>query len=82
MDIKMCCTNLDLFAGESAGKAAAGIIAGQCAPATAGSHGVNKEKADLEVEEVRCLGYCYWCPQGLMALVDGILVRDNDNHGE
>jgi uncharacterized protein YuzB (UPF0349 family) len=47
MNIKMCVSNLDLFAGESAKKAAEGL-----------------------------LGYCYWCPQRLMALVDGILVTD------
>jgi uncharacterized protein YuzB (UPF0349 family) len=66
MSIKMCVSNLDLFAGECAKKAAEGLLSRKCS-----------DKVTVpEIEEVHCLGYCYWCPQRLMALVDGILVRD------
>jgi uncharacterized protein YuzB (UPF0349 family) len=66
MNIKMCVSNLDLFAGESAKKAAEGLLSSKC------SHKVTVPG----IEEVHCLGYCYWCPQRLMALVDGELVTD------
>ncbi|MFD0675858.1 MULTISPECIES: hypothetical protein [unclassified Paenibacillus] len=66
MNIRMCVSNLDLFAGESAKQAAEALLVGKC--------------SGREVEEVHCLGYCFWCPQSLMALVDGTLVRDYKNY--
>ncbi|NOU93992.1 DUF1450 domain-containing protein [Paenibacillus sp. LMG 31456] len=81
MNIKMCVSNLDLFAGESVEQAAEGLLGGKCSGKVMGNYEKNyKATINGNVEEVHCLGYCYWCPQSLMALVDGTLVRDYKNH--
>lgn len=65
MKIRLCTNNLDLHGDFS--EAICVVDDGAQAPTV-------HPPTDYELQEVHCLGYCYWCQLGPIALVNNKLL--------
>jgi uncharacterized protein YuzB (UPF0349 family) len=61
MNIRVCLTNLDIYMPGASNDLR------ECMR----SCGIEVDKGETRIEEVKCLGHCYPCNLGLFAEIDG-----------
>jgi uncharacterized protein YuzB (UPF0349 family) len=72
MNIRVCLTNLDIYMPGASNDLR------ECMR----SCGIEVDKGETRIEEVKCLGHCYPCNLGLFAEIDGrpVSLRIDSSH--